>query len=92
MIVYGCKVREENKRLMIFPVVSTDAHPHITRLPLFRNLSTILACLHFLAKIHTTHSLTQAGSVRVLTTESRQHTEVVSCNEKVQRVSRLGSF
>ena len=52
----------------------------------------ILACLHFLAKMHTAHSLTLPVSVRVLATESGQHTEVVSCKEKVQRVSRLGSF
>lgn len=52
----------------------------------------ILVRLHFLAKIHTTHSLKEPVSVRLLrvATESPKHTEVVFCNEKVQRVSQLG--
>lgn len=83
----------DHNRLMIFPVISTNAHPHITRLPLLRDLSMISARLHFLAKIHITQSNTACiCSAAGVATESWQHTEVVSCNKKVQRVIRLGSF
>lgn len=61
-----------------------------------QDLSLTLVCPHFLAKIHTAQSLTQPVSVRPLLravlSPGRQHTEVVSCNENVQRVSQLGSF
>lgn len=84
--------REENKRLMIFPAVSTNAYPPHYKAPTIQKSGYDFSLPTFPCQ-NTHYTWPNTGCIcRVLTTESGQHTEVLSCNEKVQRVSRLGSF
>lgn len=74
-----------HERLTVFPVVSTNAHPHMSRIPQFRDLGVIFSPPTFPCQnTHYTWS-NMDGSVRLLKVaiESRQHTEAVECNVSV---------